>query len=77
MFLKKLTILNRQIILKLIRGYQILISPFLIKSCRFYPSCSNYTYEAVLKYGALKGCYMGIKRILKCNPFNKGGVDLP
>ncbi|MFZ2026043.1 MAG: membrane protein insertion efficiency factor YidD [Microgenomates group bacterium] len=44
-------------------------------SCRFYPTCSDYTYQAVEKYGALKGLVLGLYRILRCNPFNKGGID--
>ncbi len=44
--------------------------------CRFTPSCSEYTYQAVEKYGVIKGIFLGLKRIFKCNPFNKGGVDL-
>jgi putative membrane protein insertion efficiency factor len=43
--------------------------------CRFTPTCSRYTYEAIKKYGALKGSYMGIKRIVRCNPWSKGGYD--
>lgn len=43
--------------------------------CRFYPTCSEYTLEALEKYGVLKGGFMAIKRILRCNPFNKGGYD--
>ncbi len=44
-------------------------------SCRFYPTCSTYTLDAIEKYGAFKGGYIGIKRILRCHPFNKGGLD--
>ena len=66
-----------QIILKLIKGYQKLISPFLNQHCRFYPSCSEYTFLAVKKYGAMIGCWKGFKRILKCYPWHPGGVDLP
>lgn len=43
--------------------------------CRFTPTCSRYTYEAIEKYGALKGSYLGIKRIIRCNPLSKGGFD--
>ncbi len=43
--------------------------------CRFEPTCSNYTYQAVEKYGVLKGIFLGIKRILRCHPFAKGGYD--
>jgi putative membrane protein insertion efficiency factor len=58
-----------------IRFYQYGISPFLGSRCRFFPSCSEYAAEAIEKYGALKGLYYGMKRILRCNPWNPGGVD--
>lgn len=65
----------RTIALALIRFYQRFISPMLGSNCRFYPSCSAYTYQAVEKYGVAKGSWMGFKRILRCNPWNKGGFD--
>ena len=65
----------KTVILLLIRFYQRGISPFLPRSCRFSPTCSAYCYEAVMKYGALKGGWLGLKRILRCNPFCKGGYD--
>ncbi len=55
--------------------YQKGISPFLKPRCRFYPTCSEYTRQAIMKYG-IKGIWLGIKRIVKCHPFHKGGVDL-
>jgi putative membrane protein insertion efficiency factor len=61
--------------LLLIRFYQLFISPIFPPSCRFEPSCSQYTYEAIAKYGIIKGGWMGIWRILRCNPFNRGGYD--
>ena len=66
-----------EIILKIIRFYQIFISPNLGKNCRFYPSCSEYTYQAIKRYGAIVGSWKGIKRILRCHPWHPGGVDLP
>lgn len=45
------------------------------KVCRFHPTCSEYTHQAIFKYGILKGCYMGIKRIIRCHPWNEGGYD--
>ena len=60
----------------LIKGYKIFISPLLGHHCRFHPSCSTYTHEAIKKYGLLKGAYLGGKRLLKCHPFHPGGVDL-
>jgi len=66
----------RWIILALIRGYQKTISRSLPENtCRFYPTCSHYGYQAVYKYGAIKGTVMAIWRVLRCNPFNPGGYD--
>lgn len=65
----------KKIILLLIKFYQKYISIFLGKNCRFYPTCSAYTYEAIEKFGTIKGIYLGIKRILKCHPFHPGGYD--
>ena len=68
--------LPRFIILVLIRLYQKVISPALPENtCRFYPSCSRYGFEAVKKHGAIKGSFLAIYRILRCNPFNPGGYD--
>ncbi len=67
----------RHAALGVIKTYQIFISPHLGFNCRFYPTCSNYTTQAINKYGLLKGFKKGIFRILRCNPFNKGGIDLP
>jgi len=61
--------------LALIRFYQKAISPWTPPSCRFHPTCSHYTYEAIDKYGFLKGGWLGIKRISRCHPFNPGGYD--
>lgn len=55
--------------------YQRLISPFLGPTCRFYPSCSQYAKEAVLKHGLLRGVNLAVRRIVRCNPWNPGGVD--
>lgn len=60
--------------LKLIKVYQY-FSKLTPANCRFEPTCSRYTYQAIEKFGALKGIYLGIKRILKCHPFHKGGYD--
>ena len=65
----------KKLLLKLIDIYQSI--PFHSHSqCKFYPSCSNYAKEAITEYGAFKGTFLSLKRILKCNPFSKGGVDL-
>jgi putative membrane protein insertion efficiency factor len=65
----------RRIVMVPIRGYQKFISPALPPSCRFSPSCSQYTLEAVSKYGALKGLWLGVRRLIRCHPFNPGGYD--
>ena len=65
----------RRVALWLIRGYQRGISPLLPPSCRFVPSCSDYGYQAIEKYGIIRGGAMTVWRILRCNPFNKGGYD--
>ncbi|OJF97084.1 membrane protein insertion efficiency factor YidD [Alkalibacterium sp. 20] len=62
-------------LLALVKFYQKLISPLFPPSCRYYPTCSHYTVEALEKHGAFKGIIMGVSRILRCNPFFKGGVD--
>jgi len=59
----------------LIRGYQKYISPVLPSSCKYRPTCSEYAIDAVSKYGAFKGFFMAVLRILRCNPFSKGGYD--
>ena len=59
----------------LIRFYQASVSPLFPPRCRFVPTCSQYALEAIEKYGALKGGWMAFKRILRCNPFHKGGYD--
>jgi putative membrane protein insertion efficiency factor len=59
----------------MIRFYKAAISPYLGDNCRFTPTCSEYAMQAIEKYGALKGLFMAIKRILRCNPFCKGGYD--
>jgi hypothetical protein len=61
--------------LALIRFYQKFISPALPPACRFYPSCSKYGYQAIEKYGLIKGGWMAIKRIGRCHPFHPGGYD--
>lgn len=63
------------LVLDFLHFYKSWISPFLPPSCRFTPSCSTYTMEAVEKYGAIRGSWMGFKRILRCQPFCKGGHD--
>lgn len=58
-----------------IRGYQRMVSPILPSSCRFWPSCSQYTLEAVDRYGVIRGTWLGLRRIARCHPFHPGGFD--
>jgi uncharacterized protein len=72
----KLSTFPRWILLSLIRGYQAVISPALPPdTCRFYPTCSHYGYQAIYKYGVIKGGILAVWRILRCNPFHPGGFD--
>ena len=64
----------KRILITLISGYQF-ISRLLPPACRFQPSCSQYTKEAIMKYGVFKGSYLGARRILRCHPFHPGGYD--
>ena len=59
----------------MIKIYQKGISPYLGRRCGFYPTCSEYSRQAITKYGAVKGTYLSVKRLLKCHPFHKGGYD--
>lgn len=59
----------------LIRGYQLVIRPLLSGSCRYLPTCSEYAVEAILTHGAVRGGWMGLKRILRCHPFGGSGLD--
>jgi len=63
------------LVLDLLGVYKAAVSPFLPPACRFEPTCSEYARQAVEKYGALKGSWMGLKRLLRCQPFCKGGHD--
>jgi putative membrane protein insertion efficiency factor len=65
----------KYLVLDFLRLYKTFLSPFLPPSCRFEPTCSEYTRETVEKYGAIRGTWLGFKRILRCQPFCKGGYD--
>jgi putative membrane protein insertion efficiency factor len=67
----------KKLLIALVRFYQKAISPLFPASCRYYPTCSNYTIMAIEKYGAVKGTLKAIWRILRCNPWSKGGIDYP
>ncbi len=65
----------KKFLLLIIKCYRICISPYKVPTCRFYPTCSEYSYTAIERFGVVKGGYMSVKRVLRCNPFNKGGYD--
>ncbi|SMC23559.1 hypothetical protein SAMN02746041_01764 [Desulfacinum hydrothermale DSM 13146] len=65
----------KHLLLALVRFYQLAVSPVLGANCRFYPSCSAYTFQAIERYGPWHGTLMGLKRLLKCHPFHPGGYD--
>ena len=65
----------RAVLLLLIRGYQLLISPLLGPRCRFHPSCSQYALEAVNLHGPLRGTWLALRRLSRCHPFHAGGYD--
>ena len=65
----------QKILILLIRVYRFLISPVLGNHCRFHPSCSSYALTAIEQYGALRGCWMGLRRLLRCHPWHPGGFD--
>jgi uncharacterized protein len=65
----------RQVLIFALRGYKLLISPLLPSACRHLPTCSEYMAEAVAKHGAIRGVWMGMKRLGRCHPFHEGGYD--
>lgn len=65
----------RNVLIASVRAYQYLISPLLGPRCRFYPSCSSYAIEALQEHGAVCGSYLAMRRLLRCHPWNPGGVD--
>lgn len=82
-FLSNVAVLSKMMVLSAIRFYQKTLSfdhgplakIFPFWGCRFYPTCSNYTYQAIAKYGIIKGCWLGLKRLSRCHPWTKGGPD--
>lgn len=64
-----------KLVIRLLRAYRYVLSPMLGNRCRFHPSCSTYTEEAVARFGVLRGAWLGIKRIGRCHPFHPGGLD--
>lgn len=73
--MKKIVKLPANFLILLIRIYQVTLSPFIGRSCRYTPTCSNYGIEAIKKYGAIKGSWLTFKRILSCNPWGGSGYD--
>ena len=65
----------RFILIAIIKFYKYFISPLLGSNCRFYPSCSTYSLEALQRHGAVAGSYLTLRRLLKCHPFHEGGID--
>jgi uncharacterized protein len=65
----------RRFVIRFIEVYSRFVSPMLPPSCRYWPTCSEYTVQAVRKYGVIRGSLMGTLRILRCNPWSKGGID--
>ncbi|HPW18635.1 MAG TPA: membrane protein insertion efficiency factor YidD [Candidatus Aminicenantes bacterium] len=65
----------KAVALFLIRAYQATLSPLLGRRCRYFPTCSAYTSEAIAKFGFLKGAALGARRLLRCHPFHEGGID--
>ncbi|MDT9002339.1 membrane protein insertion efficiency factor YidD [Paucibacter sp. APW11] len=67
--------LAQRLLMGLVRGYQLLLSPWLATGCRYQPSCSGYAMQALARHGACAGTYLAAARILRCNPFCRGGHD--
>ena len=65
----------KTLLLALIRGYQYLLRPMFGNTCRFYPSCSDYAREAIVRHGALRGAWLAVKRVGRCHPYHPGGFD--
>ena len=65
----------QKVLIALLQGYKKVVSPFLPSACRYSPTCSEYMMQAVAKYGAARGVWMGLKRLARCHPFREGGVD--
>lgn len=74
-YFQKFLNIPKKVMITVINFYQKNISRYTPKTCKYYPTCSEYTKQAVDKYGIIKGSILGIIRILKCNPFSKGGID--
>ncbi|HEX5864552.1 MAG TPA: membrane protein insertion efficiency factor YidD [Casimicrobiaceae bacterium] len=65
----------RGVLLLALRGYQYAVRPLIGANCRFYPSCSDYAREAIDRHGAAKGCWLALRRLVRCHPYHPGGYD--
>ena len=65
----------KQVLLWMLRAYRLIVPPLTGPCCRYYPSCSVYTSEAIEKHGAVRGVWLGTRRVLRCHPFHEGGFD--
>jgi uncharacterized protein len=65
----------QRILILLIKGYRAILSPIMGNQCRYYPTCSCYTEEAIKRHGALRGSWLGLRRIARCHPWHEGGID--
>jgi putative membrane protein insertion efficiency factor len=70
-----LTGVSQRFTLALLQGYKTMVSPWLPPACRFMPTCSEYGYQAVERYGVLRGGWLALRRLLRCHPFSRGGLD--
>ena len=70
-----MTGVSQRVTLTLLQGYKTVVSPWLPPACRFMPTCSEYGYQAVERYGVLRGGWLALRRLLRCHPFSKGGFD--
>jgi uncharacterized protein len=72
---RALASISRTVLILLVRAYQIVLSPLLPASCRYYPTCSAYAIEALERHGAFRGGWLTLRRVARCNPFRPGGYD--
>jgi putative membrane protein insertion efficiency factor len=73
--MEKISVALRKIPVGIIKFYQVVLSPMLGPTCRFHPSCSYYAIDAITQHGFVKGCWLSLRRVLRCHPLNDGGYD--
>ncbi|NOR22981.1 MAG: membrane protein insertion efficiency factor YidD [Desulforhopalus sp.] len=71
----KISKIPKVVFIGFVRGYQYFVSPLLPPTCRFFPTCSTYSIQAIEKYGVARGSFLALRRILRCHPFSRGGYD--